>query len=68
MAQYWAESTWEPISYGSFMNQFQLDIITSISQIENINTKICRQKKMSVLFNQICINEDMLLKHTHTKF
>ena len=36
--------------------QFQPDIITLIQQLERIITKICRQK-MSILFNQTCINE-----------
>ena len=59
------ENTWEPIDYGKLINQFPPDIIKSIQKLEKINTKICRQK-MSLLFNQICINEEMLLKYTHT--
>ena len=32
---------------------------------ERINKKICRQK-MSIMFNEICINEEILPKYTHT--
>ena len=35
------------------------NIIKSIRQYERINKKICRQK-MSIMFNEICINEEML--------
>ena len=62
MAQSWAEST---CTYGRFINQFPPNIIRSIRQFERINKKICRQK-MSILFNQIVINEEMLQKYTHT--
>ena len=37
----------------------------SIRQLENTYTKICRQN-ISILFNEICINEEMLPKYTHT--
>ena len=63
MAQDWAESTWVTISYGSFINQFLLDTIKSIRQLERTYTKICRQN-ISILFNEICINEEMLPKYT----
>ena len=33
--------------------------------IERIQKKICRHK-MSIMFNEICINEEMLPKYTHT--
>ena len=59
MAQDWAESTKETINYGRFINQFPLNIIRSIRQLDRIYIKICRQK-MLILFNQICINEKML--------
>ena len=59
MAQDWAESTWEIINYGRFINQFPPDIIKSIWQLKRINKKLCRQK-LSIMFNQICISEEML--------
>ena len=60
-----AESIREPIYYGRFINQFPLDIIKSIWQLERITTKIWRQK-MSILFNQICINEEIRPKYIGT--
>ena len=51
----------EITNYGRFINQFQPNIIRLIRQFERINQKICRQK-MSIMFNQICINEEMLPK------
>ena len=36
MAQGWAESTWEITNYGMFINQFPLNIIRSIRQLERI--------------------------------
>ena len=65
MAQSWAGNTWEITNYGRFLNQFPPNIIKSIQQFERINKKICRQK-MSIMFNEICINEEMLPKYTHT--
>ena len=63
------QSTWEPVKYGKFVSQFLLDIKTTIQQFERIETKICRQR-LSVIFNQICLNEEMppkyTLTHTHT--
>ena len=56
MAQSRAKSTWEITNYRRFINQFQLNIIRSIRQFERINKK----QKMSIIFNQICINEEML--------
>ena len=64
MAQSRAESTWEITNYGRFINQFLPNIIRSIRQFERINKKIYRQKKSS-MFNQICINEEMLPKYTY---
>ena len=65
MAQGQAESTWEINNYGKYINQFLPNTIKSIRQYERINKKICRQK-MSIIFNEICINEEMRQKHTHT--
>ena len=59
MAQGWAENTWEITTYGRFINQFPSNIIRLIQQFERINKKICRQK-MSTMFNQIYIKEEML--------
>ena len=47
------------------ISQFSPNIIKSIRQYERINKKICRQK-ISIMFNEICINEEMRLKYTHT--
>ena len=66
MAQDRAESIREPINYGSFINQFPPDIIKSMRRHERIYTKMCRQR-VSILFNEICINEEMLAKYTHTR-
>ena len=66
MAQDRAENTRVTISYGSFINQFTPDTIKSIWQLEKTYTKICRQN-MSKLFNEICINEEMLPKCTYFK-
>ena len=65
MAQSRAEDTWEINNYGKYINQFPPNTIKSIPQYERINKKICRQK-MSIMFNEICINEEMLPKYTHT--
>ena len=65
VAQNWRESTSEPINYGRFINQFLPDAIKSTQWLKRINIKMCRQR-MSVLFNQICITEEMLSKYTHT--
>ncbi len=59
MAQSWAESTREINNYRRFINQIPPNIIRSILQYKRINKKICRQK-MSIMFNEIGINEEML--------
>ena len=64
MVQSRAESTWEINNYGKGINQFQRNTIKAIRQYERINKKICRQK-ISVIFNEICINEEMLPKYTY---
>ena len=55
MAQSRAESTRDIYNYGKYINQFLPNTIEPIQQYERINKKICRQK-MSVMFNEICIN------------
>ena len=66
MAQDQTESTREPITYGSFINQFQQDSIKLIGQLERIYAKMWRQR-MSILFNKICINEEILPKYNPLK-
>ena len=63
MALGWAESTWEITNYGRSINQFPPNIIKSIRQFKRINKKYV-DKKMSIMFNEICINEEMLPKYT----
>ena len=46
-------------NYGKYINQFLLNTIKSIQQYERINKKIC------MMFNEICINEEMLPKYTY---
>ena len=58
MAQDWAESIKVTISYGRFINQVLPDTIKSIQQLERICTKISWQN-MSILFYEICINEEI---------
>ena len=66
MAQNQAESTMVKSSYESFVKQFTLHSIKSVRQLGMTYTKLCRQKK-SILFNEKCINEEMLPKYTHTR-
>ena len=64
MAQSRTESTWEINNYGKYINQFPLNTLKSIRQNERINKKIYRQK-MSIIFNENCINEDILPIYTY---
>ena len=59
MAQSQAESTRDTSNYGQYKNQFPPNTIKAIQEYERIQKKICRQK-MSIMFNKICINEEML--------
>ena len=52
MAPSWAESTREETNYGRFINQFPPNIIRINQNYED--------KKMSIMFNQIYINEEVL--------
>ena len=61
MAQRRPESTY---TYGKYINQFPPNRIKAIRQYEQIKKKICR-KKMSFMFNEIFINEEMLLKYIY---
>ena len=65
MAQSRTESTRDTYNYGQYINQFPPNTIKAIRQYERIQKKLCRQK-MSIMFNEICINEEMLPKYTHT--
>ena len=54
------ESTWESIIYGKFISQYQPDIIICIQRFESIKIKICKKNRISIIFNQICLNEKMV--------
>ena len=64
MAQSRAESTRDTYNYGQYINQFPTNTIKVIREFEQIQKKICRHK-MSIMFNEICINEEMLPKYTY---
>ena len=64
MAQSRAESTRDTYNYGKYLNQFPPNTIKVIREFERIQKKICRHK-MSIMFNEICINEEMLPKYTY---
>ena len=66
MAQSRAESTRDTYNYGQYINQFPPNTIKVIREFERIQKKICRHK-MSIMFNEICINEEMLSKYTYFK-
>ena len=48
----------------SIVVQFPPNTIKVIREFERIQKKICRHK-MSIMFNEICINEEMLPKYTY---
>ena len=64
MAQSQAESTRDTYNYGQYINQFPLNTIKEIREYERIQKKICRQK-MSIMFNEIFINEEKLPKYIY---
>ena len=64
MAQNRAESTRDTYNYGQYINQFPQNKIKVIREFERIQKKICRYK-FSIMFNEICINEEMLRKYTY---
>ena len=64
MAQSRAESTRDTYNYGQYLNQFPPNTIKVIREFERIQKIICRHK-MSIMFNEICINEEMLPKYTY---
>ena len=59
-----AQSTRDTYNYGQYLNQFPPNTIKVIREFERIQKKICRHK-MSIMFNEICINEEMLPKYTY---
>ena len=59
-----AESTRDTYNYGQYLNQFPPNTIKVIREFEGIQKRICRHK-MSIMFNEICINEEMLPKYTY---
>ena len=59
MVQCWAESTRDKYNYGQYINQSPPNTIEVIREFERIQKKICRHK-MSIMFNEICINKEML--------
>ena len=67
MAQSWAESTRDTYNYGQYINKFPPNTIKVIWEFERIQKKIYRHKR-SIMFNEICINEEMLpiYINTHT--
>ena len=65
MAQSRAESTKDTYNYGQYLNQFPPNTIKVIREFERIQKKICWHK-MSIMFNEICINEEMLPKYIYT--
>ena len=60
MAQSQVECTRDTPNFGQYINQFLSNTIKAIRQYERIQKKMCRQK-MSIMFNKICINEEMQL-------
>ena len=62
-----AESTRDTYNYGQYINQFPPNTIKVIREFERIQKKICRHK-MSIMFNEICINKEMLPKYTYFNF
>ena len=58
-------STRDTYNYGQYINQFLPNTIKVIWEFKRIQKKICRHK-ISIMFNEICINEEMLPKYTHT--
>ena len=64
MAQSRAESTRDTYNYGQYINQFPPNTIKVIREFERIQKKICRHK-MFIIFNEICINEEILPKYIY---
>ena len=56
--------TRDTYNYGQYLNQFPPNAIKVIREFERIQKRICRHE-MSIMFNEICINEEMLPKYTY---
>ena len=63
-AQSRAESTRDTYNYGQYINQFPPNTIKVIREFARSQKKICRHK-MSIMFNEIYINEEMLPKYIY---
>ena len=64
MAQSRAESTRDTYNYGQYINQFPPNTLKATQEYKQTQKKICRQK-MSIMFNEICIYEEMLPKYIY---
>ena len=58
------KSTRDTYNYGQYLNQFPPNTIKVIREFERIQKKICKHK-MSIMFHEICINEEMLPKYIY---
>ena len=56
--------TRDTYNYGQYLNHFPPNTIKVIREFERIQKRICRHK-MSIMFNEICINEEMLPKYIY---
>ena len=63
MAYEGSESAWG--NFGKFLHQFQPETKTLIRKLERILVKLFRQN-VSLLFNETCLNKQLLLNDTHT--
>ena len=67
MAQSRTESNRDTYNYGQYINQFHPNTIKvkkKEREFEGTQKKIYRHK-MSIIFNEICINEEMLPKYIY---
>ena len=53
-----------PYYFYRILGELIYKLIKVIREFERIQKKICRHK-MSIMFNEICINEEMLPKYTY---
>ena len=64
MPQSQTESARDTYNNWQYINQFPPNTIKVIREFEQIQKKICRHK-MSIMFNEICINEEMRPIHIY---
>ena len=64
IAQSGQKSTRDTYNYGQYLNSIPPNTIKVIREFERIQKKICRLK-VSIIFNEICSNEEMLPKYTY---